>query len=174
MEQRNPAAAELLQLCTLLNPDAIAEELISVGAVHLGPVLGPVAADPFLLKEALQVLRTFSLVRRNPETRTLSLHRLVQVVVQEGMDERTRQAWIERAACMLLVAFPEPTFENFQQWPLCQELLPHIQVCADFVERYGLLSLDAAHLLKLAGLYLVRSQSNNDLAERLMRLALPI
>ena len=174
MEQRNPAAAELLQLCTLLNPDAIAEELISVGAVHLGPVLGPVAADPFLLKEALQVLRTFSLVRRNPETRTLSLHRLVQVVVQEGMDERTRQAWIERAACMLLAAFPEPTFENFQQWPLCQELLPHIQVCADFVERYGLLSLDAAHLLKLAGLYLVRSQSNNDLAERPMRLALPI
>jgi len=44
VEQRQPAAAELLRLCAFLAPDAIPEELLTQGAPHLGPTLIP--ADP--------------------------------------------------------------------------------------------------------------------------------
>ena len=39
VEQKNPAAADLLRLCAFLAPDAIPEEIITQGAAHLGPQL---------------------------------------------------------------------------------------------------------------------------------------
>src|SRR6266571_1609967 len=59
VEQANPAAAELLRLCAFLAPDAIAEEIITEGASHLGPVLSPVAADPLALNDTVEVLRRY-------------------------------------------------------------------------------------------------------------------
>ena len=48
---------------------------------------------------ALAALRRFSLLDRQAETETLSLHRLVQVVVQEALPAEERRAWAERARC---------------------------------------------------------------------------
>ncbi len=48
VERTNPAAADLLRLCAFLHPDAIPEALLTEGAPDLGPVLQPVAADPFM------------------------------------------------------------------------------------------------------------------------------
>src|SRR5207248_3507286 len=64
VEQANPAAAELLRLCAFLAPDGIPEELLSQGAADLGDVLGPVAADEYLLNEAIEVLRRYSQIGR--------------------------------------------------------------------------------------------------------------
>lgn len=174
VEQQNRAAAELLRLCAFLDPDAIPEALVREGAAHLGLVLLPVAANPFLLNEALQALRSFSLLRRNPQTKMLSLHRLVQVIIQDEMDDETRRGWIERVVRLLKAVFPEPSMENFKQWPRCQELLSHVQVCADLIERHRLVSLDAAHLLKTVALYLALRLSNESLAHQLAEQALHI
>src|SRR5581483_8466403 len=53
VQRRNPAAADLLYLCAYLAPDAIAEEVLTAEAPFLGPVLSPVAADAYLLNQAL-------------------------------------------------------------------------------------------------------------------------
>src|SRR5919109_969565 len=50
--ERHPAAADLLRLCSFLSPDTLPEELFTQGAAHLGPILTPVASDPFLLNQA--------------------------------------------------------------------------------------------------------------------------
>ena len=39
IEKANPAAAELLQLCAFLHPDAIPEDVFHDGAAELGPAL---------------------------------------------------------------------------------------------------------------------------------------
>src|SRR5207253_3070156 len=93
IEKISPTAVELLRFCAFLHPDAIPEELIINGATELGPTLQPVATDPFLLDAAVAILRRFSLVRRNSGTNTLSMHRLVQAVLQDSMSE---QIWVER------------------------------------------------------------------------------
>src|SRR5260370_11181848 len=90
VEQANPAAADLLRLCAFLDPDAIPEDIITEGAAEAGPLLHPVAADPFQLNEAIEVLRTYSLIRRNAEAKKLNIHRLVQVWLQEAMDKKTQ------------------------------------------------------------------------------------
>ena len=78
IEQANPALL-LLQLCAFLDPDTISEELICKGNAYFGPVLGPSAMDTFKLNKAIEELRKFSLLQRNPETRTLRIHRLVKL-----------------------------------------------------------------------------------------------
>src|SRR5260370_15364402 len=84
VEQANPTAAELLRLCAFLDPEAIPEDIITEGAAEVGPLLQPVAVDPFQLNEAIEVLRRFSLIKRIAEMKTLSMHRLVQVVLKDG------------------------------------------------------------------------------------------
>jgi tetratricopeptide (TPR) repeat protein len=151
VEQANPAAAELLRLCAFLQPDAIAEEIITEGAAHLGPVLGPVAADLIQLNEALRVLRRYSLIKRDPEVRVLNLHRLVQAVFRDRLDTATERQWAERAVLALNAAFPEI---DHTVWDRCERLLPQAQVAATLIEQQGLTLPEAVRLLHQAGSYL--------------------
>jgi hypothetical protein len=86
VEQKNPAAADLLCLCAFLAPDAIPEAIITEGASHLGSHLAPVGADSYLLNPVIEVLRAYSLIRREVRSGTdplLSVHRLVQAVLKD-------------------------------------------------------------------------------------------
>ena len=83
------------------------EEILTAGASLLGPVLAPVAADPFLLNQAIEALRVYSLVRRDPKGKTLSIHRLVQAVLQDRLSETESRAWAERVLLAANAAFPQ-------------------------------------------------------------------
>jgi len=170
VEQANPAAAELLRLCTFLHPDAIPEEILTEGAGELGPVLGPDAADAFLLNEAIQVLRRYSLVKRDPEAKLLNLHRLVQVVLKENLDEATRKQWAERTVRAVNAAFPEVSFDT---WARCERCLPHVQACAQLIDEYHLSFQEAARPLHQAGIYL-RERGLYAQAEPLLQRSLAI
>jgi hypothetical protein len=170
VEQKNRAAAALLRLCAFLAPYAIPEEIISKGAAHLGKVLGTVAADDIKLNEAMEVVQNYSLVRRNPETKTLTVHRLVQAVSKDRMDVKTQRLWAVRAIQAVNVAFPKVTYET---WSDCQRYLLHAQACANLVEQYRLLSPEAARLLTNAGWYL-RERALYTHAEPLLKIALAI
>lgn len=127
IERVSPAAVDLLRLCAFLHPEAIPEELLVTGAPHLGPVLGPVLADPYQFNLALAALRHASLVTRHPETRTLSVHRLVQAVLQDQMEPAEAQLWSKRVVLLLHAAFPGG---DFPTWTQCERLLPHVLMCA--------------------------------------------
>src|SRR5260370_20065606 len=85
VQEKSPAAAELLRFCAFLAPEDIAMEMIAQGASHLGPALEPVASDPYELNQAIEVLRAYSLIQRDPSTGALSIHRLVQAVLRDAM-----------------------------------------------------------------------------------------
>ena len=170
VEQANPAAADLLRFCAFLAPDAIPEAMITEGGTKLGPILGPIATDAFILNAALEVLRKYSLVRRNPDTKTLIIHRLVQAVLKESMDEQMQRQWAERAVCAVNEVFPEGYFES---WDRCQEYMPHVLACSQLIEQYGLMLAEAALLLQRAGAHAYeRAQYRN--AESLLQQSIPI
>ena len=105
VEQANTAAADLLRLCAFLGPDYIPEEFIVKGAPDLGPLLRATATDSLKLNEAIEKLREFSLVRRNPDTKTLSIHRLVQAVLKDSMSTDIQRRWKARIEKILDRAF---------------------------------------------------------------------
>jgi tetratricopeptide (TPR) repeat protein len=170
VEEKNPAAAELLRLCACLAPDAIAEEIFVQGASLLGPVLSPVAADAFLLNQAIEALRAYSLVRRDPATRMLSIHRLVQTVLQGALEEVESRSWAERAMLTVNATFPK---SEQGTWPQCERLLPHALLAAHSIERYQITSEEAGRLLHETARYLqdrARYQEAESLSQQALRI----
>lgn len=100
VKRREPATFDLLQLCAFLAPDAIPREVFTRGAA-LGPELQAFAADDFALDIAIATLRRYSLLNREvnkDETiDRFSIHRMVQEMLRDEMDEKTAQSWAERA-----------------------------------------------------------------------------
>jgi transcriptional regulator with XRE-family HTH domain/tetratricopeptide (TPR) repeat protein len=168
IERECPAAAELLRLCAFLDPDAIPESIITEGSNFLGPVLGSLATDAFLLNEAIQTLRRYSLIKRDPEAKVLNIHRLAQVVLKGGLDEQTRQQWAERTILAVNAAFPEASFDN---WSRCELYLSHVHVCVDLIDKYSISFPQTVRLLHQAGIY-VRDRGLYEQAEALLQQSL--
>jgi tetratricopeptide (TPR) repeat protein/DNA-binding XRE family transcriptional regulator len=170
VQRANPAAADLLRLCAFLAPDAIPEELIATAVAEADSPLQPLAADPLALDEAYAALRRASLVRRNAESKMLTIHRLVQAVLKEGMDKQTQRLWAERAVRLVNRAFPEPELED---WSRCQALLSHALICASLIANHQFCFPDAAHLLRHAGWY-QRQRGQFAPAQQLLQQALAL
>ncbi len=157
VEQQSPAAADVLRLCAFLAPDAIPEELLMRGMAELGADPGAQVVDSLKLNEALGVLLKYSLVRReeNENTQVLSIHRLVQIVLKDSLDQQTQRAWAERIVRTVNAAFPDAgtsTGEHEQYY--LHYYLPHVHECAVLITRFQLQFPEAARLLFQAGEFL--------------------
>ncbi len=171
VERLHPTAADLLRVCAFLDPDAIPEELIVGGAAELGPYLADSAPDALALNQAVGALWKYSLIRRNVETRMLSLHRLVQVMLKETMDENTQRLWAERVVRALHHVFPLRI--EITAWNTCQRLLIQAQACVVLIEQWNFTFVEAAQLLNQVAYYL-REQARYAEAEVLYQRALAI
>jgi tetratricopeptide (TPR) repeat protein len=170
VERRNPAAADLLRLCAFLDPDALPLEIVAGGATNLGPQLASVAGDAYFLDQAIKVLRDYSLVSRDPAMRTLSVHRLVQAVLQDAMTAEARKQWKERAVNVVSATFP---CVEFAHWTECERWLPHALICRNWIEQERMTIPAASQLLARAGLYL-RERAQYIQAELFFQQALAI
>ena len=170
----SPASIALLRLSAFFAPNAIPYELILEGASELGEPLESALASPpggdYALNRLLTLLTHHSLVRRDPEARTYSVHRLVQAVLLDELTAATRKDLAERAVKVLNRTFPDVYYAN---WPRCERLVSHALAARGWIESQDLLVPAAAQLLNQAGYYLyVRARYAE--AEPLYRQALAI
>jgi nucleoside phosphorylase len=139
----NPAAMEILSLCAFLAPDAMPEEILTRGAPALGPVLQAVGANKMAFDIALGVLRKYSLINRDVEREAdvphLSIHRLLQDVQRNEMDEATQRLWAERAVSAVNLALP------FVAWHMMQ---PQVRNCVQLVRQWNIQSSAAENLVR--------------------------
>ena len=172
VEAESRAAADLLRLSALLDPDEIPFDLLTKGANELGePLCAAIKpSDPLTVNEVLEPLARFSLARVDPERRTYSVHRLVQEVVKDAMGDANRRAWADRVVRAINAAFP--SFE-VSDWPACQLLVPQAMASSRLIKEFGLMSIEAARLLNQAGCYL-RVRGQLGLAEPLFRQTIEI
>ena len=170
VEQESLAAADLLRLLAFLDPEAIPEEIMTLGAAELGPALGMVASDPLEVDAIFELLLRYSLIRRTPEVKFLSIHRLVQAVLKDGMDRDVQRLWAERAIRAVNRAFPDV---ELQTWEKCQRCIPHVYICATYIEEYALAFPEAARLFNEAASYLV-ARARYQQAELLLLRALAV
>src|SRR5690349_6416123 len=63
---------------------------------HLGPLLQTTARDRMALNKAIATLSSYSLICRDATQKTLSIHRLVQAVLRDVMDEQNQRQWAKR------------------------------------------------------------------------------
>ena len=172
VEKANPAAAQLLHLCAFLAPDRIPVELIKDGAVHWPLPLQRSAADLYECNQMIGELLKFSLVKRLTDTEALSIHRIVQTVQRDRMEEDGQKRWAERVVRAVNDVFPTNP-ADIALWPQCLRYLDQAQSCHLLLERYGLQFIEAAHLLHRTVAYL-DTHALYGIAERLCKQALSI
>jgi tetratricopeptide (TPR) repeat protein len=168
VSKTNPSASDLLDFCSFLHPDAIPEEIITAGAEHLTPQLQAIVHDDLQFHASIAALLAYSLIHRNADDHMLNMHRLVQAVLKDSMNDEKRQEWVDRTVRAVEEAFP-PLIE-FKTWSQCDRCLPHAQVCVERIEQEGMISPEAVHLLNQTGYYLYkrgRYQEVEPLFERL-------
>ncbi|HEU5382889.1 MAG TPA: tetratricopeptide repeat protein, partial [Ktedonobacteraceae bacterium] len=165
IEQENPSATDLLQICAFLAPEDIPEEIFILGASEFGPNLACFSKSTLKLDEAIEAVLKFSLLQRNPHTRTLNIHRLVQAVLKMRMSQDAQFMWAKRVVRAVSSMFPKP---DIATWPQCRRMLSHAQQCIILIEQYHWTSLETLLLLKRTGEYL-HSRAQYQEAEHLYR-----
>ncbi len=155
VEQESKAAADLIRLSAFLAPEAIPHEILVEGAPHLGKPLSAALAgakdDPLVLDELLAIPARYSLIQRDPGAGAYEMHRMLQEVVRAGMPDTDRRCWAERAVEVIDAAFPWVRTEN---WNICERLLPHALICAEYIESHSIVTHQSGRLLTQAGYYL--------------------
>jgi transcriptional regulator with XRE-family HTH domain len=153
VEQEQEGAADLLRVCAFLHAEAIPEELFAAGAAHLGLALAPRVRDPLQFDLLLAALRNLSLAQRQAETHTLSLHRLVQVVLREQMEPAEERFWSERVIRVVNAAFPTG---DIATWAECERFLAQALACVPLITTPGNHLPEAEELLAKVSRYLVK------------------
>ena len=196
VEQASPIAAELLQACAFLAPDAIPEELLeevlktSLPSLKMSgqqrrqkgrfpklitgqrkkPALVLPSVSDGQMDEVVAILRAYSLIQRNAAEKTLSVHRLVQAVLKDTLSVRTRRRWQAQIVQAINTVFPERVVDELSGGG---RLFLHTLVCVSWVEDVARPTKAAIHLLNRAGESLtVRGQYEK--AELLLQRALSI
>ena len=140
-EKLSDPARQIVHMCAFLAPDAIPEEVLAAGKEM-----------DMEFRDAVSDGVRFSLIQRNPATKSIDIHRLVQDVVKDTMDLASQRTWVERCAGALNERFPEEV--KFINWPICERLLPHARIVAAQILRDSLESVSAARLLHQTHWYL--------------------
>ena len=171
VQQKNPTALDILRLCAFLAPETIPEEVIIAGLTARHEQELAISRNPWILDEAIAVLRMYSLVHRDPQAKALTLHRLVQMVVREQMDKHEQHVWVTRTIIALKLCFPEVEYET---WKQCERLLPHALHCAKYFTSWKATHTEElAALLFKTGMYLTDRDRFTE-AEALLKEALQL
>jgi hypothetical protein len=112
LKKANPNAAQLLNLFGFLNPDEILIEFLEVGKDGLPEPLKSLVGNLLKLNEALGELEQLSLIRRPGDGRIVSIHRLVQAVIRDNLQDEDKQRFMEMVVTLFLCAFSKFEQDN--------------------------------------------------------------
>ena len=112
-------AAEMLSLMAVLDRQGIPKSLLQNNDDRSIDVI-----------RALGTLQAFSLITVEDSEATYQLHRLVQLATRKWLElQGTKGKWQEQALRVLQKEFPRGDFEN---WTICESLMPHAQTVIQY------------------------------------------
>lgn len=148
--KENTIAKDILEVMALLSENSIPLEIFSDSASHLGNNIGLISNSKHQLNEALALIFNFSLIKRNPTTDTVEIHKLVQQTLKASMETELQLTWIKRIIDAISDIFPYVTYKN---WPKCKRLFPHATLIASYIKSLKIESSASAYLLLQLGYY---------------------
>ena len=147
ISKQKPRAAEMLSLMAVLDRQGIPKSLLRNGTDRNIDVA-----------TALGILQAFSLISVGNGGSEYEIHRLVQLATRRWLEmQGTKVKWQERALLVLANMFPVGEFEN---WTVCESLMPHAQTVSEYeyvneacLEQFAHLLMNMAYFDSLQGRY---------------------
>lgn len=144
-------AVDLMNLVAFFGPDDIPVNILVDGAECLPKNLSRLVIDPFDFDDAITVLRNYSIIKRHGQY--LYVHRLVQNIVRDRLDEKNRAHWAEAAIRICNKAFVFDR-DDMRTWEECSRIFPHALTSAEHAEDYKVVLVDVCEILNNTGEYL--------------------
>jgi tetratricopeptide (TPR) repeat protein len=118
-------ALELLQVCAFFSPEPISRSLFTgVRGAPVPDALAEAFSDPIKLNQAIREINRYSLAKIDHSRNTLQLHRLVQAVLRDQLDQSQWENMRHSVHLMLVNGDPGDP-ENSASWQVYADLLPH-------------------------------------------------
>jgi len=159
-----------LSLCAFLAPDAVPMDELRENAQNVPKELAKVFANKVAFNDMRGLLLRYSLVR--VENGILTIHRLVQAVIQDRMALEEQKRFVEAAVTLIADVFPHDA-DDVRSWPQCQIWLSHAQATTLYAECYEVGWQSVSLLFNQMGVYLMSRAAYSD-AEPLYQRALDI
>lgn len=122
----NPGARQLLDICASMAPEPIPRSMLRGGrGLSITPEVDPLLRESIKLNRAVRHLSQFSLVKVDPRSDTLQMHRLLQTVLLSKLNAGEREQ-MRDAAHQLLSSAKPGTYGSPLEWRAYQALLPHV------------------------------------------------
>ena len=150
LSTEHPAAVELLRLCAFLDPDDIDLGLLSAGSEETDEILARVLGSQLERAEAARALAATSLATV-PIKGHLRVHRLVQAVTRDQLDDDQAAEWAKRALNLVAAILPTAP-ADYRSWRMYANLAPHIEAVAGYESNYPILA-EKTSLLRKLGIY---------------------
>jgi hypothetical protein len=125
LEDRVPEAVELLRCCAFFGPEPIPRDVFRGGSWSAGMRLERLLADPIGLTNALSNLERYALIKVEPSTRTLQVHRLNQALLRDETPEEDRGD-LRHEVHLLLAGRRTIDPEETTKWPYYERLAAHL------------------------------------------------
>ncbi|GAT70633.1 cytochrome C [Planomonospora sphaerica] len=157
LEVKLPEAVELLRCCAFFGPEPIPRDVFGTLPAGLAAQsrLGGLLADPILLSKAIRELGRYALARIDSKSRTIQVHRLVQALLRDELEEQEHLAFRHEVHLLLAAATPGVP-DDTATWSSYGELLGHVRpaqvkVCREpLIRRFA---LDIVRYLYASGDY---------------------
>jgi tetratricopeptide (TPR) repeat protein len=149
----SPAAAALLCLFAFCHYDALPEAALSHAIGLVEPELATTLANPMTRNAILRAAQSFAFLRRDAKSRRLTMHRLVQQFIRDGMTKELQREWGTYALKLIDSAFPRPRFVN---WRDCDALAGHALCVLDYATASGVEPSATARLSCELGCYFMQ------------------
>lgn len=123
----NLAAAEMLEICAFLGPDPIPMRLLYGRAITQALTLSDgEPRDEMAIAQVVRAINRFGLAKSDQSTETLTIHRLVQAVIRDQVDDERKPRLRGIVHAALVDASPgDPDVPA--DWDRYAELLPHLR-----------------------------------------------
>ncbi|GAA4014321.1 FxSxx-COOH system tetratricopeptide repeat protein [Streptomyces plumbiresistens] len=126
IQQNNPGARQLLDVCASMAPEPIPRSMLRGSrGVSITSEIDPLLRESIRLNRAVRDLSQFSLIKVDPRSDTLQMHRLLQTVLLAKLSADERQR-MRDAAHQLLSAAKPGAYGSSLEWRAYQALLPHV------------------------------------------------
>ena len=120
-----PEAMDLLRCCAFFGPAAIPLELLERGRYVLDSPLQATLSDPILLGKTIRAIGRYALAKIDNHRRTLEVHRIIQRVIRDDLNQET-QFGLRHEVHMLLSAADPGNPDEIENWPKYADLLAHV------------------------------------------------
>lgn len=162
-----PMAKDMLYICSMVSPNNIPVSLLqgALRSVTTPTFFGKIfnrfldkklklsSVDTIKFDNAIEALRRYSLI--TSDISTVSVHRLVQVVVQDRMEENEIISYRNAIITTLQALFPHEGYSSTSCWPKCESLFQHAEAAMqDDRDDYDEIMSTRAVLLSYMGGYL--------------------